>query len=914
MPNFLYPEAVAAWAKRELAGHVLPERLASPLQVKLAQWASRQEDNARVIRDLPEGAPDWAVQRHACGEAIHHFAPSDTTRQVLHQLVSYLTEMLAVIERGEDEQLRAGAQRVLKSLERGLIGVTLLLQERRNWLAQPARIEELQALDLLETGHLPATEDGQWRECETLKEVHWVGEALGNCLADGYYDDDFKNRTDSGLRLFYLLDFFGGNVLAVVSFFHGELDDFEAEGKSRDARQKEAQVYKRDLIVLLAVLDYAVSPLNRKTDTDIGNRAKLIERTGICGQSDLDEFEQADVDGFRFWYDRLSADLIFRTVNSEGEVEIFEVDLEEQADSGFVAADDDDAAWPIGEFRLISLRRQIDPALFDSARFDRLCRALSHAVQDGDLEGLDLTLFHEFAEDGTYWRDHWNDAIQTQIGHLLARNERVWWVPNPSRRLAYVWYDTGYQDSPMDASILDRMLQWVSDHYERPGFFWNAIADLGVPHPDLRRTASGAPLLEPTIYKGQRVAAEAGWIDRGESSDGGYRVRSRLVDDHWKLHKDSEQWVCWHCDRGPVAGVLVRHRGPKKRDLCIQAPGQDPRGFAELKRAIQAAKLPNAYSTFSEDHDRLVFGKPIEHWMFRKNGQPIAPTSEISGTGFSLGRADKRLYVFDAQRQLVLIQRIGRKDRLIDAAIVGDPQALRGGFPALMAGLGLPLTEKLEPVARQLGYRLADGVLEVIPAAPQMNDRRVAFTLGEDWVEIRYDPEDIPLYPVDDEELDDVDAAVSGLDDVLCTLSPVTINLRRSGALTLSGEILSDRQDADYAPLQEAVRRAANYLGAPLPKEIERVFGLQRQANGQYAIVENEPPPAGWTFVGDGEQSRWMLDNTIASPAVWYCDGKIGCAAEDYERLLESRTYIRDFLAWRDATVTDRREALESHP
>ncbi len=129
----------------------------------------------------------------------------------------------------------------------------------------------------------------------------------------------------------------------------------------------------------------------------------------------------------------------------------------------------------------------------------------------------------------------------------------------------------------------------------------------------------------------------------------------------------------------------------------------------------------------------------------------------------------------------------------------------------------------------------------------------------------------------------------------------VRMSLLKTGDLTLEGAIQPAPDAPDYGVLQATVRQAARDLSARLEPEIEGLFGLQRQPNGQYRRVETRPPPTDWTFVGDGEQARWMLDDAIAAPAVWYCDGTIGCAAEDCERLIAACDSVRQFLAWRNA-------------
>ncbi|MBK1618469.1 hypothetical protein CKO42_08465 [Lamprobacter modestohalophilus] len=896
MPNYLYPEAARAWARRELAGLRLTEDLREALEIQLASWASQREDNAQIIQALTEGAPDWAVKRHAQGQALHHFVPSDATRQTLHQVLGLVTEAGAVVAFSEHEALVRRARKLRKSLTRRQIGVPELLEQRQRWVADPARLQALQALGELDRGDLPNTLHGQWRECETLEQVHWVGRQLDNCLADGDYDDDFEDRANSGLQLYYLHDDLEptGQAVAAASFYFGELDDFEAEGSNRSARQEAAKQYKEDLLDLLNDRGFEVSPLNRRSDTHLGDRAELIERVGICGRIDLDEYEFAEVDGFRFWYEWASDVLIVRPL---GRACVIQIDIDFEADRGFVMADDEaDCDWPAGVFGLVSLRRQIDPALLDGPGFDRFCRALSRAVKSGALD-LSLTCFHEFADDGFYWRDGLDSAITTRMGRLLVHEERAWWLPAPGR-LAYVWYDTEADDRPIDPTLRERMLKRVAKTYERPAFFWSALADLGLAYPDLHHDVVGAPLLEPTVAQGQRVAADAGWRTRGRSEDGLYTYQSRLVDDYQDVVKPSEQWLCRHRDHGPVAGLLVRHEGPRKRWFHLQAPGQDPRGLYLLKAALASAGLINRFSEFTPDHHLVLFDQHQEDLLLTKRGHPVASKESIGTTGYRLGGSQRRLLIFDAHERLVLILRLAKDEQLRDAGLIGDPEALRTDLPGLLAALGVTPNDRLAWIADRLGYRVIAGALQPVQPAPTLDDPRVSLSVTEDQVEILFEPEDRDLLA--DAQCEQ-DALGNNLDDLQISLPPVRMTLFKTGALTLDGAIQPDADDPDYGVLQEAVRQAASYLSVSLEPEIERLFGLQRQPNGQYRRVTTTPPPIDWTFVGDGQQARWMLDDDIAAPAVWYNEGIISCAAEDCERLIAACDSVRKFLAWRDA-------------
>ncbi|MEA3642106.1 MAG: hypothetical protein VBE63_19515 [Lamprobacter sp.] len=899
MPNYLYPEATRAWSRRELAGLPLPEDILEALEIQLAHWARQCEDNAQVIQALPDGAPNWAVDLNAQGQALHHFVPSDATRQALHQVIGLVREAQIVVNDSDHEALKRRARKLLKSLTRRQIGVPELLAQRQRWLADPARLQELQALGELDCGDLPNTLHGQWRECETLEQVHWVGKDLNNCLADGDYDDDFEDCANSGLQLYYLHDDLEptGQAVAAASFYFGELDDFEAPGLGRSERQQAAKQYKEDLLDLLNDRGFEVSPLNRRSDHHLGDRGELIERVGICGRIDLDDCEFAEADGFRFWYQWSENALIVQPLARSFAIQI---DIDDEADRGFVMADDEaDGDWPAGLYGLVSLRRQIDPALIDGPGFDRLCRALSQAVQADELS-LNLTSFHEFADDGFYWRDGLDSAITTRMGRLLAHGERAWWVTEPGRRLAYVWYDTEADDRPIDPTLRERMLRQVAERYERPVFFWKALADLGLAYPDLHHDVVGAPVLEPTIHRGQRVGADQGWRVRSHSKDRIYEFRSRPVDDYQPMAKDSEQWLCWHRDHGPVAGLLVRHQGPRKRLFHIQAPGQDPLGLYLLKRALEAAKLTNQFSDFVTDHQLFLFDQPQEALLLNKRGRPVASEEPIGTTGYRLGGSPRRLLVFDAQECLVLILRLTKHKQLRDAGLIGDPQTLRADLPGLLAALGVTPNDKLAWIADHLGYRVVAGALQPVQPPPTLDDPRVSLSITEDQVEISFEPEDRDLL---NDEQNTQDALGNNLDDLQISLPPVRMTLSKAGALTLDGAIQPDVDDPDYGVLQEAVRQAASYLAVQLEPEIERLFGLQRQPNGQYRRVEIKPPPADWTFIGDGEQARWMLDNSIAAPTVWYRDGTIGCAAEDCERLIAACDSVRQFLNWRNASA-----------
>ena len=427
---------------------------------------------------------------------------------------------------------------------------------------------------------------------------------------------------------------------------------------------------------------------------------------------------------------------------------------------------------------------------------------------------------------------------------MLAYGDRAaWWVLDPSRRLAYVWYDTFADDRPIDPTLRERMLKRVAKTYERPAFFWTALAELGLAYPDLHHDAAGAPVLEPTIHQGRRVAADAGWESRGHSEDGVYTVQSRRVDDYETVIDDTEQWICRHRDHGPIAGLLVRHTTPRKRWFHLQAPGQDPRGLHLLKGALASAGLINRFSEFTADHHLVLFDQHREDLLLTKRGQPVASKEPLGTTGYRLGGSARRFLIFDAHERLVLILRLTKDEQLRDAGPIGDPQTLRADFPALMAEIGIPLNDQFEGVAGQLGYRVVAGALQPVQPTPTLDDPRVSLSVSEDQVVILFEPEDRGL--LEDQQ-----------GERQISLPPVRMTLLKTAALTLEGAIQPDPDDPDYGVLQEAVRQAASYLCAALEPEIERLFGLQRQPNGQYRRVATTPPPADWTFVGDGQQAR----------------------------------------------------------
>ncbi|MBK1621815.1 hypothetical protein CKO42_26240 [Lamprobacter modestohalophilus] len=308
----------------------------------------------------------------------------------------------------------------------------------------------------------------------------------------------------------------------------------------------------------------------------------------------------------------------------------------------------------------------------------------------------------------------------------------------------------------------------------------------------------------------------------------------------------------------------------------------------------------NSFSAFSTDHTLYLFDQAQEDLLLTKGGRPVVSKEPIGTNGYRLGGSERRLLIFDAHERLVLILRLTKDKQLRDAGLIGDPEALRADFQELMAQLAVPLNDKFAWVAGQLGYRVIAGALQPVQPAPTLDDPRVSLSVTEDQVEILFEPEDRDLLA---DAQGEQDALGNNLDDLHISLPPVRMTLFKTGALTLDGAIQPDADDPDYGVLQEAVRQAASYLSVSLKPEIERLFGLQRQPNGQYRRVETTPQPIDWTFVGDGQQARWMLDDAIAAPAVWYRDGTIGCAAEDCERLIAACDNLRQFLAWRDAPV-----------
>jgi len=282
----------------------------------------------------------------------------------------------------------------------------------------------------------------------------------------------------------------------------------------------------------------------------------------------------------------------------------------------------------------------------------------------------------------------------------------------------------------------------------------------------------------------------------------------------------------------------------------------------------------------------------------------VTSKEPIGTTGYRLGGSPRRLLIFDARERLVLILRLTKDKQPRDAGLIGDPQILRGDLPRLLAALGITPNDGLAWLADALGYRVVAGALQPVPPPPTLDDPCLSWRLGEDQVEMSFEPAIAELL---DEAPNEQDALGNDFIDLQISLPSVRMTLRKTGAtgaLTLDGAIQPAVDDPDYGVLREAVRQAASYLVVQLEPEIERLFGLQRQPNGQYRRVEITPPPADWTFIGDGEQARWMLDDELSAPAVWYQEGTIGCAAEDCERLMAACDSVRAFLDWRDAALT----------
>ncbi|MBK1618442.1 hypothetical protein CKO42_08330 [Lamprobacter modestohalophilus] len=873
MPNYLYPGSADSWVGNHPAIKQLPKAIKTALTPKLARWSRQQSENARPIGTLPEGAPDWAAECLASGQTVDHFIASPTTREIVQRIGGFLDMLIAVRDDGADPQLSLLINRLLRRIGSGQAGVPEVLEKEREWMAQPAYREVLRDLGYLTDEELPATENGQWRELLDLNQAQRVGKVLDNCLANGYYDEDLQDREQSNVRLFTLQAYDNGKPLAVAAFRHGQLEDFEAAGADPDVRQRRARkAYKGDLIDLLKALDYAVSP----------DDGELVVRTGICGRDDLDRFQSAEAFGVRVWSDRADTLIVY----PPGCGHVIPIDIAQGADSRYVLPRDEATEVDVGASEGCSLRRQIDLALLDQTQFDLLCRALSVLVRRGKLD-LELWRFHEFSTGGAYWATRRQHAIKTMIGHLLAYKGCVWWVPDQGRRLAYVIYDRALEKG-YDPLLREHIAGLVAARYTQPIRFWNALIKLRVPYPDMRRNAIGAPVLEPTIYRRKRIDASEGWSLRRRCTKRGYEVRSRPVDDHQRMVNTTEQWVCWHPQHGPVTGLLVRHVGPRKRRFDLQAPGQDPQALALLMQTLREAGLDNAFSSLHSDHDLSVLDRPIEKQLLRDDAQPVRPTTAIRGTGLSFRRNGPRVLVFDADERLVLALSTDKERRLRRAQMLSEPDRLRTEFPALMAHLGVELTDALQPIARQLGYRVTDGVLEVLPPLPEFDDPPVKLTGNEDRVDIDYTQ------------------ALNGFDADDIDHPKVRISLQRSGALILLGAIEPDRDDDDVRQVRDALCQAANYLGAPLTAEIGRGFGLQRLPNGHYRLDDTDPPPPGWSLIGDGDQVWWQLADDLGRPAAWYRDGAIGFEPAHLERLLKAGNAIRAFLAWQDTRSADR--------
>lgn len=929
MPNYLNPGAIEEWAHRATRSQHLMS-IANPLQQMIVRWAREDDSNAKAIRQLPHDVEPWAQKAFQRGDLLHQFAAAPATREALRQLVAFLIEVVRVskIEQpNRPQQLATEARRILRLVRDQRITIPELLDRRQRWLLHPEREGFRQDRSAVRNAALPHTEHGQWHECQTLAAVHRVGRALRNCLADGFHDEDFDNRDESGLRIFYLQ---GERILAVASFFHGTLDDFEATGHNREARQHHARDYRSDLLQLLQVLNYRVSPRDGRGNVLYCNCPNLVGRTGIFEQYDLDDaerFDRARHPHAIFWHlhtkEQEALIVCHRATDSFAIIDLRPGRLVSKAPAAT------NAGCP-----LISLTHDGE-GLEDLTlkQFDQVCLGLALMKRVGRLPHLDLSRFFEFSRDGTYWVMLLKKRANTRrlahgLGYLIASGGRAWWAREHNRQSLAVWYDANAtngnsrQQAVLSPEVWQDLRAKAKAYYPDPLKFWQHLACLKLALPDLSTKANGEPEIDCSIFEGRARRATAGW--RLRFRRGKYQVWSRQVDDYRPLQhgqNPTEQWVCWYhysvglgVRRGsaqlrrsiarpagmPVAGALVRYLSNRKREVLLQAPGYDATALSVLKSAMRDEQIINRYSPLVSDHDLRPLGQPIEAWLLDDKDQPFRINStRVDGISIAERYRKIRLYRTEQNRLcLAMILQFSRDGQITDAALVGKPAPLQDYFYQAIVHLGLELTPTLDPVVQQFGYQVVDGALEPLLQPPETDDPRIGLSVEQRQVEIEYDPDgDQSLLEVPEEADDDDWLLRDTLPD-----KTLSIKIDNAGNVRINGRIRPDPADDGWVELQGVFCQAVNYLRTGLDEEIELVFGLVRQRNGRYvARTTTSKAPASWFFEGDGDKAAWVfVPEAGGSPWLRMTDRTIVYDWDNARRISATRIDVRRFIGWHD--------------
>ncbi len=836
MLNYLYPDAIDNFIKMQIKG--LSQPTAQTLFKLLKLWVKEQDDNGRELDCLPEGAPEWAFER-LNESTLYEFIPSDKTKEKLRILVSFVREIELIRKKSKNSYGKQFSVQLLRKLKRETVGTLSSKQElwRKN-SKRPNILAELNCNNDI----IPTINDRYWIECQSLEQLHCFGKELGKgcCLSQGHYDNDFIDRYSNGLKVFGLFSA-DHDLLAVASFYNDYLDDIEARGKDRITRQKGVENYHVELLKLLNIKELQV-----REDDPI-----LIERTKICERTDI-TIPDSTQNNFRFWFDNTHNSLI---IHHKNQYEYCHIDLNEISTSVNSA------------FGLLSLKKTVSskPLFINRQRlFHNLCTALESTFNNGELELVFLTQFHEFTNTGEYWFNVSYNSSKTKIGNIYEYNGQAWWHDKQTDHV-YRWCDNDVTPK-IDSAVLNLIRDRVNVKYTAAGHFWGSLAQLSIYIPDLISDQHGEPRLSYASYCQQVLSKSEGWQCINPNNNDEYIISSREVDDY--LCPETEQLICVKRGQGPVAGILVRKVSDRKRHFYIQAPGRDPKGYALLLQYLNT----NNYSIFHVDHDMRFFDKPIEKLLVKRDNTPLIPTNRYSGIQLSSTVYHNHLYIFDKNDKLALIIKLDKESIAIDATLICQPDIISDEFHGIMSRVGITLTDRLNNVARFFGYHVVNDTLESIPPKPNVSNEHLNIEYKDNSVDVFYD---------DDERY-------------------IEISISKQGRVQLYGELIHN--DISFPLIQNCIIQVTDFLNIQLSHDLEKAFCIDSTPTGYRAA--NSLPPSGWSCKGEDTFDEedgilyWELDDEISEPVIRIQDGKVTCDSRHVHQLFKSQDKVQGFMDW----------------
>ncbi|WP_199524969.1 hypothetical protein [Pseudoalteromonas sp. bablab_jr011] len=689
MPNYIYPEAIEAYAASKFKK--LPADYRDLIVSKTVKYAKANDSFAIQSQISKDHLPDWANSLLSKGEEVHRFKPNEQLEKDLHKITKFINELVEISKKKTKGDLHAKALKNMRSIEHSHFKGLLNLAE--DWFRNIDRKVFLEntneAKKDLDLG------DYFWSPASQTSEIERWGQRLGgNCLADGHYHDELENGEVEIWGLFSRSE----NLLAVAAFMDNQLADFESRGKDGDERLENAAQYREQLLELIKFNNYSA------TSEDA---TEVLE---IHGQTDIKIYND-DSPAYAMFDEKEQTLLIYSKLL--------------KCIIPFQLGSICEQTSPSLQFDIeYELNRDVSPEVIDE-----ICVALIQAYDNKITpEWFDLSQLQEFSSSGLYWKDPTANKFSTDCNFVFSELDGELWYQYSK------WGVKKLTSHDLDGShVVDnrnRFAQRFASKEQRNRELKFICKHIDA-FPDLMHSQTGNVHLTPTISNGKVLKPKQGWKLIDESEDQRIKVYERVVDDYFETLQ-TKQVICSYNSK-LKAGCLVRQLSARKHDVKIQAPGNSPEAYEFMMQNIPWNSYSDEYSEHSVRHK----DNHVNDSFLNKNGNGIIPDENVLGTPYKYKAYKNKALIFDENNLLQLVFLL-KGDVITHVYELRKSKKLAKDFFKIIEVLHYQLADSIKEL-RVLGIK--NNVDELIQTI-RYESNTIEIVRFDDTLEINYQSED----------------------------------------------------------------------------------------------------------------------------------------------------------------------------